>query len=752
MTRSRRFFDRLLLAGAVFMALMALLILVSSIRAVRETSQNFRGNLTFYALQLEHETFQLGEYIDRYGANDPEIDLEDVVLRFDILWSRVFNENDRDMPEEGADAVPETAEALAVARALLIEIEPAVMGLTRDDDATIESAKTRLRTLLPAAHSLGLAAKDHRALVEATFLRDQLRQAYLTFAFIIGMALFSILSTMLLRAERREIRQMNTQLEDRVRKRTEDLQSANARLAAEVAERRRNQDLAKEREERLAQAAQLAKLGFYVWDSASDRCEFCSDQHAAAHGLTPAEYIEKASKLDGAMELVHPEDRNRVRQKFRELRDGHIIEMDYRVVTPSGVRRLREIARPIFDGAGNVVREIGSTLDVTEQYETEMKLFEAQRMDSIGKMTGGVAHDFNNLLAVILGNLELLREIPESDERDEMIDDAIKAALRGRDLTMNMLSFARRAPLDPSELDLNLVISEMQGMLQRTLPENISVEIALTDDIWTVMADRSLTESAILNLAINARDAMPGGGKLTIETTNMTLGAEYLEDRGEEIEPGNYVMMAVTDTGKGIRTELLGNIFEPFFTTKAITKNSGLGLSMVQGFVRQTGGAIRVYSEPDVGTTFKLFFRSATPVEATEAPILHRVRPTSDQPLRVLLVEDEDTVRKVLTRQMEQSGMVVVATGESASAERAFKTEGPFDVVVSDIVMPGDLQGPALVRRLREITVDLPAVFLSGYPQEATVHGNGVMPDDVMLMKPVGRDDLIVAIEMAIQP
>lgn len=751
MTKRRRLFDRLLLTGAVFMALMALMILVLSIRAVRESSQSFVGNLTFYASQVEHETFQLTEYIDRYGANDGGVTLDDVMLRFDILWSRVFNRNDRDIPEEGADAIPETAETIAAARALLRDIEPAISQLRRDDVDTIWQIKTKLWNFITVAHKLSLAAKDHRALTEATFLKTQLRQAYLVFAFILGTVLFSVLSTMLLQAERRRIRQMNTQLEVRVRKRTEALQAANAMLAAEVAERKRNQALALEREERLSQAAQLAKLGFYIWDTESDRCEFCSDQHAAAHGLTPREFIEKAGKTDGPMDLIHPEDRERVRQNYLNLKRGHIIEMDYRVANPAGIRRLREVARPIFDDDGNVVREIGSTLDVTEQHETEMKLFEAQRMDSIGKMTGGVAHDFNNLLAVILGNLELLREIPESEERDEMIDDAINATLRGRDLTMNMLSFARRAPLDPTELNLNKIISEMQGMLQRTLPENIIIEVALTDEIWTVMADRSLTESAILNLTINARDAMPDGGKLTIETVNMTFGAESLEYLGEDIEPGHYVVMAVTDTGHGIPPELRDSIFEPFFTTKAITKNSGLGLSMVQGFIRQTGGAIRVESKSNVGTTFKLFFRSASQVETVDVPEIAPEFSAPDRSLHVLLVEDEETVRKVLTRQMEQSGISVVAAAESASAELAFKTEGPFDLVISDIVMPGDLQGPALVRRLREFRQDLPAIFLSGYPQEATIHGKGVKPGDPMLMKPVGRNDLLAAIDNAVK-
>ena len=750
MTQPRRFLDRALIAGAVIMALVTLVLVVTTIRTMRDTSQGFRGNLAFYAGQVEYETIQLLDHIDRFADGDQQVARDDVLTRFDILWSRVYLERDQEALRGDPTGLPETEETITLAREVLTEVEPAILSLERTDTETIATLKNRLRDLIPVAHRLALAAKDDKARTEANFLRIQLRQAYITFAFITGMFLFGVLSIMRLMADRGEIRRMNAELEDRVRNRTADLEAANTRLAGEIVERKRNQALAAEREARLSQAAQLAKLGYYIWDAVEDRCEYCSDQHAAAHGLTPEEYICRASHIDGSLSLTHPDDRERIRAKFRELRAGNIIEMAYRVATPSGPRRIREIARPIFDENGRVVKEVGSTLDVTDQYETEMKLFEAQRMDSIGKLTGGIAHDFNNLLAVVLGNLELLREVDDPKAREEMIGDAINATLKGRDLTLNMLSFARRAPLDPTEIDLNAVVRGMEPLLRRALPENISMEIRLSDPTWTVLADRSLTESALLNLVINARDASPAGGKLTVETANKHLGEEYISERGEDIEPGNYVMMAVTDTGMGIDPDALGRIFEPFFTTKAIAKNSGLGLSMVHGFIKQTGGAIRVYSEPGVGTAFKLFFRAATgpsvPVQAPDPAV--RV---ADAGVRVLLVEDENTVRRVLKRQLTQAGFSVTAASESASAERALKVDGPFDLMVSDIVMPGDLQGPALARRLRETDPDLPVIFLSGYPQEATVHGNGVLADDVMLMKPVSRDDLLRAISKVLR-
>ncbi len=608
-----------MIAGAVIMACSSLFMLFSTIKLAQDAGQNFRGNLTFYAAQIEYETMQLVDHLDRFQTQDPDIDLEDLQIRFDILWSRINGPATTGNYDGEPLGLPTSRESLSLTRDVLVEVDPLFMTLQQSDTETIRFLKSRLRTIVPAAHRLALAAKDDNARKNTTYLMDQLRQSYFTVAFIIGMVLFGVLSILMLRGERREIRLMNAELEDRVRSRTADLEMANTRLASEVVERKRSQALAEEREARLEQAVQLAKLGYYIWDAVADRCEYCSEQHARAHGLTVQEYMENASKPDGSMSLVHPDDRERIRENYKDLRAGNTVEMGYRVQTPVGERRLREVARPIFDETGRVIKEIGSTIDVTDQYDTEMKLFEALRMDSIGKLTGGIAHDFNNLLAVILGNLELLGETPEGEEREDMIGDAINATLRGRDLTLNMLSFARRAPLDPKELDLNVIIEGMQGLLRRTLPENIRLQITLCDPSWTVSADRSLTESALLNLVINARDAMPAGGSLMIETTNVQLDEDDQTGDSDEIEPGDYVVMTVTDTGKGIDPKVLGRVFDPFFTTKSVAKNSGLGLSMVQGFIKQTGGAIRVLSEPGVGTTFKLFFKSARKPSASQA-------------------------------------------------------------------------------------------------------------------------------------
>jgi signal transduction histidine kinase len=248
-------------------------------------------------------------------------------------------------------------------------------------------------------------------------------------------------------------------------------------------------------------------------------------------------------------------------------------------------------------------------LDITEQERIESELqrsreiiLQAQKMEAIGNLSGGISHDFNNLLAVVLGNLELLRESSRPEHFGEYVEEAIGATLRGRELTRSLLSFARKAPLEPVVLDLNEVVRSMGSLVRRTLPENIGIEVALSGGLWKVRADRSSTESTILNLIINSRDAMLGGGRITVETANVRLSEEYVEVRDETIEPGRYVMIAVTDTGIGIPAGNVEKVFEPFFTTKPVGKGTRIGLSSVLGFARQSGGTVRIYSEVGVGS------------------------------------------------------------------------------------------------------------------------------------------------------
>ncbi len=400
-----------------------------------------------------------------------------------------------------------------------------------------------------------------------------------------------------------------------------------------------------------------------------------------------------------------------------------------------------------------------STFDISERLaaqkrhdELQAQLAASQRLESIGKLTGGVAHDFNNLLAVILGNLELLEDDQLSKAQMALIDAAIASTLRGADLTKNMLAYARRASLDPKIVDLNNIARHAKNWVGRTLPEAIDIETSLLASLWPVQVDPSTLESALLNLMLNARDAMNGRGKLTIETANVRIDEEYVDTRNEDLEPGRYVMLAVSDTGGGMSEDILAQIFEPFFTTKEIGRGSGLGLSMVLGFMKQSGGTVRVYSELGVGTTFKLYFPALEAGQDTTKLVQRDVTGTADGTYRILVAEDEVEVCNVIIRTLERAGHSVTAVHSGDAAYAVFEADPNFDLLVTDIVMPGTLQGTDLSRALRDRWPELKIVFMSGYAHEATVHGNGLRPEDIRLMKPVQRGDLLAAISKALNP
>ena len=386
--------------------------------------------------------------------------------------------------------------------------------------------------------------------------------------------------------------------------------------------------------------------------------------------------------------------------------------------------------------------------EIVRRKKTEAILVQSQKMEAVGQLTGGIAHDFNNLLAVILGNLELLRDTQKQQKDLERIDASIGAAQKGAELTRNMLSFASQAPLASQKINLNQVVEKTINWVERTVPENIEIKMSLSADIREVEADLASTESAILNLILNAQAAMPNGGKLTIETANIVVDNNYVLDLGDDCAPGRYAMIAVSDTGVGIPHENLETIFEPFFTTKAVGAGSGLGLSMIHGFMKQTGGAVHVYSEKGQGTTFKLYFPAKQKRASfkIEKPKSH-TSDLSGNGIRVLVAEDEPAVMNVICEMLSNSGYTVLKAYSGDEALALFEQEPNVDILLTDVVMPGELQGPGLMKKLRTINPDLPAVFMSGYASEATVHGNGLRPDDVRLMKPIPKNELLKALE-----
>lgn len=440
------------------------------------------------------------------------------------------------------------------------------------------------------------------------------------------------------------------------------------------------------------------------------------------------------------------------------VRHSRAWKHSWQIRTPDGVEKW-------LGGRGQPVRmKDGSVswfclvFDISEEMAREAELerqrdlaFQAQKNESIGHLTGGMAHDFNNLLAIIMGNVELLAEEEDDPEKTKWIAATLDATHRGSDLTRNMLAFARRARLAPEVLDLNAVLRNAKNWIGRTLPDSVVVETSLLAGLWKVSADQGSTESALLNLILNACDAMDGHGRLTLETANTRIDEAYVDLRGEELLPGRYVMLAVSDTGPGIPEEIRDNLFEPFVTTKEAGRGTGLGLSMVMGFMRQTGGTVQVYSEPESGTTFKLYFPAVTVPAEQQMQRATRSEGQDGAGARILLAEDEEGVREVLSNILERAGYVVTQASSGDDALSVFEANPDFDLLLTDIVMPGDLQGTGLAKAVRSIRNDLPVIFMSGYANEATIHGNGLRAEDHRLMKPVQRLELVEAVAKVIE-
>ncbi len=379
--------------------------------------------------------------------------------------------------------------------------------------------------------------------------------------------------------------------------------------------------------------------------------------------------------------------------------------------------------------------------EIRERQQAEAQLAQAQKMEAIGNLTGGMAHDFNNLLGIIIGNLDLLLESRKDDpEVDELAREAVDAAVRGADLTRRLLAFARRQPLQPARVELNQLVGSMTKLLSRLLGEDVEVSLDLGEDIWPVVVDPAQLEASFTNLATNARDAMPGGGRLMIATGNRHLDADYAAGHAD-VSPGDYAMIRVTDSGGGMTAETMARIFEPFYTTKEQGKGTGLGLSMVYGFMKQSGGHINVYSELGLGTSFSLYLPRAD-AAAAEASLDGNDAFPLGRGERVLIVEDDVGMRRVVARQLGELGYQVVAVQDAAAALAALEEQN-FDLLFSDIVMRGPLSGSELARRATQKWPDLRVVLTSGFPGRTA---EGTDQIGRLLVKPYRKLDLAQAI------
>jgi two-component system cell cycle sensor histidine kinase/response regulator CckA len=451
-----------------------------------------------------------------------------------------------------------------------------------------------------------------------------------------------------------------------------------------------------------------------------------------------------------AYEQIHPDDMAAVTAAAQEARTTGVgRRLEYRVRHKSGEWRVLEsTASTVRNAAGAVEKLVIVNRDITERRELEQQLVLSQRLEAVGKLSGGIAHDFNNLLGVIIGYSEALQDRigPENPLR-EAIDEIQKAGQRAATLTQQLLAFSRKQVLAPKILDLNSIVADMQKMLRRLIGEDIELKCNMPGDLGRVKADRGQLEQVILNMAVNARDAMPRGGELKIETANAELGERDVL-RYRYVVPGRYIVLKVSDTGTGMDAKTQSHIFEPFFTTKEMGKGTGLGLATVYGVVKQSGGYIWLESEPGKGTTFSIFLPRAEGVEeevVQAAPVKR-----GDGPRTILLVEDEPSLRKLTQGTLKDMGYVVLEANDAAQAiEVARNASGPIDLLLTDVIMPG-MSGGDLAKKLSPENPHMRVLFMSGYTDGAIELRGSLMPGLVILRKPFTRDMLLRTVEGAL--
>ncbi|UWU73244.1 CHASE3 domain-containing protein [Bradyrhizobium huanghuaihaiense] len=423
------------------------------------------------------------------------------------------------------------------------------------------------------------------------------------------------------------------------------------------------------------------------------------------------------------------------------------LEMIVRPHSGNQIRHLMISGRPMLDGQGDISGAVLVYHDATTSRETERQLHQSQKLDAIGKLTGGVAHDFNNMLTVISGNTETLvaslKQQPELQRVARLIDDA---AERCAELIQHLLAFARRQPLQPRNVEINAAIADIAKLLRPTLGEQIQIETVLEQGPMTAHIDPSRLTNAVLNMAINARDAMPNGGKLLLETHRVVLDEAYAQANAE-VRPGPYVMLAVSDTGTGMSADTQQMAFEPFFTTKEVGKGSGLGLSMVYGFVKQSGGHIKIYSEEGHGTTIKLYLPPGEGAPDAAANVAPQAEGGAET---IFVVEDDSLVRNFVTAQLQSLGYKTVAAPDSRAALELIEGGQAFDLLFTDVVIPGGISGRELAEKVAKLRPGLKVLYTSGYTDNAIVH-HGKLDDGVLLLtKPYRRNQLAEMIRKAL--
>jgi PAS domain S-box-containing protein len=531
------------------------------------------------------------------------------------------------------------------------------------------------------------------------------------------------LTEMLLVAERQvNLEELNETIEQTVAERT-------AELTRENAERRKS-------EAQLAQAQQIARLGSWEWDIVKNKVSW-SDETRRLYGWRAE---DGEFSMETCLERVHPGDLQIVKDSLAEsVRTRRPFVCEHRVVLPDGTQRIISgHAEVVVNESGEPIKMIGTAQDVTDLKQTEQalrrsedRLLQSQKMEAVGRLAGGVAHDFNNILTVIGGYCSMsMQALEKNSPLQKNISEIQNASERAASLTRQLLAFSRKQVLQPRVLQLNDVVNNMEKMLRRLIGEDIELSIAFDSSLGRIKADPGQLEQVIMNLGVNARDAMPRGGKLTIETSNVVID-QKLKFRNRTLDVGEYVLLAITDNGVGMTDEVKAHLFEPFFTTKGIGKGTGLGLATCYGIISQSGGDIHVYSEANCGTTFRIYFPRTDalmePAVATD---------NSDMPAgseSILIVEDDPAVRRLAVVILGNCGYKIQESNNAFEALATIRRVPNFDLVLTDVIMP-QMSGKELSDKIKSQCPHTKILLMSGYTDDALAH-HGVLEEGLLFLE-----------------
>ncbi len=519
------------------------------------------------------------------------------------------------------------------------------------------------------------------------------------------------------------------------------------RVEARTRELRDSMDFA-----RLALSA-IDGVGVWTYDIADDRF-VCDPNIAALYDIDPDDGAAGVSK-DQFLKNLHPDDvASLAATMARGLIDPGDLEMEYRTRHADGsIRWVLSRGHTYFDETGKALRRIGVGVDMTKQRQLEEQFRQSQKMEAVGQLTGGLAHDFNNMLTGITGSLEMLQtRIAQGklDSVDRYVAAAQGAARRAAALTHRLLAFSRRQTLDPKPTDVNRLIYDLEELVSRTVGPLVAIEVVGASHLWPILIDTNQLENALLNLCINARDAMPDGGRITIETANQDLDAAAAAEM--DLHAGPYIVLSVTDTGSGMTPEVMARAFDPFFTTKPLGEGTGLGLSMIYGFVRQSGGQVAIESQVGHGTVMRLYFprdHSGSAIEPLPLP------PDEAAPRGagevVLVIDDEPTIRMLICEALEAFGYLGIEAGDGPSGLRIMQSKAKIDLLITDVGLPGGMNGRQVADAARRLRPDLKVLFITGFAETAILNDGHLDPGMEILTKPFALDILTQKIRRLVE-